>query len=176
MTNLPPADENAENWIAEAVREHQAPLHRYVARLLGGDFDRARDVVQDGFVRLCQQPAAEVRGHAVEWLYTVCRNRAVDVMRKEGRMRAFADGEMENVSAIDPRPGRAMEKAETRAAIIELIDQLPANQQEVIRLKFQNGFSYKEISRITKLSVSNVGYLIHMAVKQLRQQVAAQQI
>jgi len=169
-------NENAGSWIADAVREHQAPLHRYVARLLGGDHDRAQDVVQDGFVRLCQQPEGEVRGHVVEWLYTVCRNRAVDVMRKEGRMRAFAEGEMERVRTSDARPGRMMEQAEIHSAVLRLIDELPPNQQEVIRLKFQNGFSYKEISRITKLSVSNVGYLIHMAVKRLRQNVAAQKI
>ena len=167
--------ENAGNWIAEAMREHQASLVRYVARLLGGDLDRAQDVVQDAFVRLCQQSEPEVRGHEVEWLYTVSRHRAIDVVRKEARMRAFAEGEVERVQAAESRPGRALEAAETKAAVLELIEQLPANQQEVVRLKFQSGFSYKEISRITKLSVSNVGYLIHMAVKQLRADMAAQQ-
>ncbi len=168
-------DEYAGNWIADAMRDHQAPLVRYVARLVGNDLDRAQDVVQDAFLRLCQQPEGDVRGHVVEWLYTVCRNRAVDVVRKEGRMRSFAEGEVEQVRAGEDRPGRALEVEETRAAVLELIDQLPTNQQEVIRLKFQSGFSYKEISRITKLSVSNVGYLIHMAVKQLRADMAAQQ-
>ena len=167
--------ENAGNWIAEAMREHQAPLVRYVARLVGGDLDRAQDVVQDAFVRLCQQLESAVRGHEVEWLYTVSRNRAIDVVRKEARMRGFAEGEVERVQASDSRPGRALEAAETKAAVLELIEQLPAKQQEVVRLKFQNGFSYREISRITKLSVSNVGYLIHMAVKQLRADLAAQQ-
>ncbi|GAB5562053.1 MAG: RNA polymerase sigma factor [Synoicihabitans sp.] len=167
--------ENAGKWIAEAMREHQAPLVRYATRLLGGDGDRAQDVVQDAFLRLCQQPRADVQSHVVEWLYTVCRNRSVDVIRKEGRMRAFAEGEVETVRANESRPGRALEAAETQAAVLDLIDQLPPNQQEVIRLKFQSGFSYKEISRITKLSVGNVGYLIHTAVKQLRADMAAQQ-
>ena len=54
------------------------------------------------------------------------------------------------------------------------IERLPANQQEVVRLKFQNGFSYKEISRITTLSVGNVGFLIHTAVARLRADFAAQ--
>ena len=56
-----------------------------------------------------------------------------------------------------------------------MIDHLPANQQEVVRLKFQNGFSYKEISQITALSVSNVGFLIHTAVARLRTEFAARQ-
>jgi RNA polymerase sigma-70 factor (ECF subfamily) len=73
-----------------------------------------------------------------------------------------------------PRPGRSLEHAETHAAILRLIGDLPPNQQEVVRLKFQNGFSYKEIARITELSVSNVGFLIHTAVARLRTQFAAQ--
>ncbi len=168
-------DENEGAWIEEAVREHQAPLVRYATRLVGGDEERARDVVQDAFVRLLRQPPEQVNGHVVEWLYTVCRNRALDVLRKEGRMRAFADGEVEKVRAGELRPGRELEAEERRTAVLDLIDRLPPNQQEVIRLKFQNGFSYKEISRITELSVSNVGFLIHTAVKKLRQEMAAQQ-
>ena len=50
----------------------------------------------------------------------------------------------------------------------DLLERLPHNQQEVIRLKFQQGLSYKEIAAITELSASNVGYLIHTAVKKLR--------
>lgn len=153
--------------------EQQAPLVRYATRLLG-DPERARDVVQDTFVKLLGQPAAALEGHAVEWLFTVCRNRAMDILRKEHRMKRFEDGEVERVKAADPRPGRALEQAEMHAAMLRLIDRLPANQQEVVRLKFQNGFSYKEISRITEHSVGNVGFLIHTAVARLRAEFAAE--
>jgi RNA polymerase sigma factor (sigma-70 family) len=164
---------DAGDLVSTAVAHHQAPLLRYATRLVG-DPDRARDIVQDTFVRLMAQPPASVDGHLAEWLFTVCRHRALDVLRKEGRMKRFADGEMEKVSASDPKPGRRLEAAETQATILGLIGRLPPNQQEVIRLKFQNGFSYKEISRITELSVSNVGFLIHTAVARLRREIAAQ--
>ena len=160
-------------FLERTIAEHQAPLIRYATRLLG-DPDRARDVVQDTFVKLMDQPPAAINGHAVEWLFTVCRHRALDVLRKEGRMKRFADGEAERVTAADPRPGRTLEQAETHAALLQMIGHLPPNQQEVVRLKFQNGFSYKEISRITELSVSNVGFLIHTAVARLRTEFAAQ--
>jgi RNA polymerase sigma-70 factor (ECF subfamily) len=52
--------------------------------------------------------------------------------------------------------------------VLALLESLPPNQREVIRLKFQNGFSYQEISRISGHSVSNVGYLIHAGIKTLR--------
>ncbi|MDD2763963.1 MAG: sigma-70 family RNA polymerase sigma factor [Opitutaceae bacterium] len=160
--------ENAA-FVRIAVEQYQAPLLRYAARLVG-DPDRARDVVQDTFVRLMAQPPAAVDSHLAEWLFTVCRNRAFDIHRKEGRMKQFAEGAVERVAAVDPRPGAALEAEETQAAVLRLIDRLPVNQQEVIRLKFQNGFSYKEISRITELSVSNVGFLIHTAIKTLRRE------
>ncbi len=49
---------------------------------------------------------------------------------------------------------------------------LPANQQECIRLKFQHGLSYKQISQVTDLSVTNVGFLIHTGLKTLRKQLS----
>ncbi len=165
--------ENAA-FVRTAVEHYQAPLLRYATRLVG-DPDRARDVVQDTFVRLLAQSAeAGIADHLAEWLYTVCRHRAFDVIRKEGRMKRFDEGAIERVAATEPRPGAALENAETQTAVLHLIGRLPRNQQEVIRLKFQNGFSYKEISRITALSVGNVGFLIHTAVQTLRREWAAE--
>jgi RNA polymerase sigma-70 factor (ECF subfamily) len=162
------------SFVQGAVARHQAPLLRYATRLLGGDVDRARDVVQDTFVRLMAQPPAQVDGHVAEWLFTVCRNRSHDVLRKEGRMKRFEEGQAERLATVEPRPGRNLERAEQHEAVLQLIGKLPHNQQEVVRLKFQNGFSYQEISRITSLSVTNVGFILHTAIKALRQQMAAQ--
>ena len=165
---------DASSFVRTAVEQHQAALVRYATRLLGGDADRAQDVVQDTFIRLMAQPPGTVDGHVAEWLFTVCRHRVLDVLRKESRMRRFADGEAERTAAPEMRPGRAMELLERHEALRRLIDRLPANQQEVIRLKFQNGFSYQQISRITSLSVGNVGFILHHAVKALRREFAAQ--
>ncbi len=51
---------------------------------------------------------------------------------------------------------------------MSLIGELPKNQQEVIRLKFQNHHTYQEISDITTLSVSNVGFLLNAGLRALR--------
>jgi RNA polymerase sigma-70 factor (ECF subfamily) len=170
----PHARTATSSLVSDAVARHQAPLLRYATRLLGGDVERARDVVQDTFVRLMAQPPGHVDGHVAEWLFTVCRNRAHDVSRKEGRMKRFAEGQVERLTAPEPRPGHTLERAEQHEAVLRLIGRLPHNQQEVVRLKFQNGFSYQEISRITSLSVTNVGFILHTAIKTLRQGMTAQ--
>ena len=67
---------------AGAFARHHAPLLRYAARLTG-DPDRAQDIVQDTFAKLLAQPPGSVDGHLAEWLFTVCRHRALDVLRQE---------------------------------------------------------------------------------------------
>ena len=170
----PHASPDASSLVRTAVERHQAPLQRYATRLLNGDIERARDVVQDTFVKLMAQPPAEIEDHLAEWVFTVCRNRCMDVLRKEGRMKRFAEGQAERLTADTPRPGRTLERAEQYAAVLKLMGRLTPNQQEVVRLKFQNGFSYEEISRITSLSVGNVGFILHTALKTLRTNMAAQ--
>ena len=108
-------------FVRTAVERHQAPLLRYAARILHGDADRAQDVVQDTFIRLLAQPPAAVDGHLAEWLFTVCRHRALDVLRKEGRMSALAEGQAERLTAADPRPGTGLERAEAHAAVASAV-------------------------------------------------------
>ena len=62
----------------------------------------------------------------------------------------------------------ATEQQDTAIRVLQSVDRLSENQREVVRLKFQGGLSYKEIAAVTELSVSNVGYLIHTAIKKLR--------
>ena len=163
----PRFDASAAAFVRGALARHQDGLLRYASRVLG-DPERARDVVQETFLRLWKQDPRGIEDHLPEWLYTVCRRCALDVLRKEGRMTRFEEGQVERVPSPAPHPGDAVEARDTAAQAAELIDRLPPRQQEVIRLKFQAGFSYKEISRITGLSVSNVGFIIHTAVKSLR--------
>lgn len=167
-----PASEDL-GFLEGLIAQQQAPLLRYATRLLR-DPDRARDVVQDTFVKLLAESRASLDGHAVEWLFTVCRNRALDILRKESRVRPLDPDTDIRATSTEPRPGQKLEQADALAAILHQVAHLPPNQQEVVRLKFQQGFSYKEIARITGLSVSNVGFLIHTAVSRLRADLAAQ--
>jgi|ERR1051326_2883669 RNA polymerase sigma-70 factor (ECF subfamily) len=157
-------------WMRSVMARYEGPLTRYASRLTG-DLDRGRDIVQDTFLRLCETEPSNVNGHLAEWLFTVCRNRALDVQRKESRLKPLDDAKLEVCESTDPSPSLAAERSETTSLVLKLVESLPANQQEVVLLKFQNGLSYREISGITKLSVSNVGFLIHTAIKNLRGQM-----
>src|SRR6516162_9192589 len=154
-------------WMRGVLLRYEGDLLRYAQRIVG-DEDHARDVVQETFLKLWRQDRAELDGHLVEWLYTVCRNKAVDVRRKEQRMYTLAEESWAVREGADPSPGAIAECRDSAAQVLDLVDGLPVNQQEVIRLKFQGGLSYREISRVTGLTVSHVGVLIHTGLKSIR--------
>lgn len=178
MTTLPPAadaDHDDHAWLQAMVRRFELPLLQYAARIVGCA-ERARDVVQDTFLRLQQRgPGQETLADgntAARWLFTVCRHRALDVCRKENRMTYLDQETAEALPARLPGPAEQLVRKEAAGFLLRLLEKLPLRQQEVIQLKFQNGLSYQEISEITRLSVSNVGFLIHRGLKALREQHA----
>ncbi len=162
------ATDSPSEWILDVVARWESDLVRY-ARHLVGDVERARDVVQDTFLKLCQQDRGQLDGHLAEWLFTVCRNGALDVRRKEQRMTTMTLEAVQDSVSFDPQPEDVAEQRDESNHVLRLMTDLPKNQQEVLRLKFQNSLSYREISAITGLSETNVGFLIHVGIKRLRE-------
>ena len=157
-------------WVRQAVARYERPLVRYALHITR-DAERARDVVQEAFLRLCDQDRPDVAGHLAEWLYTVCRNLAIDVRRKERHVRLLGEAAAAAHESPGEPPAAPAEREDDYASALAAVEDLPDNQQEVIRLKFQHGMSYKQISRVTGLSVTNVGFLLHVGLKALRRRL-----
>jgi RNA polymerase sigma-70 factor (ECF subfamily) len=157
-------------WIVSALTLYEGPLLRYAAKLLG-DVDRARDVVQDTFLRLCREDPSALDGHLRQWLFAVCRNRVLDIHRKEGRVQPLDEKSLEAQPSPLPGPARVLERRDDLQAVLRTMATLPASQQEVLRLKFQAGLSYQEIAEVTGRSVSHVGVLLHDGLKSIRERV-----
>jgi RNA polymerase sigma factor (sigma-70 family) len=155
--------------VRSAVVQYERPLLAYALRIVG-DVDRARDVVQETFAKLCADPPrADVNGHLPQWLYTVCRNAALDARRKEKRTMPMLDTAVaETIPSPHPRPDESAERSDSTSQVRRLLARLSDDQQEAIRLKFQHGMSYRQISGITGHSESNVGFLIHSGIKTIR--------
>ncbi len=159
------------DWVRSVVAQYERQLTTYTVHILK-DVERARDVVQEAFVKLCGVERSEVESRLAQWLFTVCRNLSIDVMRKERRMYLLADGQAERYESNLLSPYDRAEQDDSVSLILRSLADLPHTQQEVIRLKFQHGLSYKQIGEILNLTVTNVGFLIHTGLKTLRQRLA----
>lgn len=159
--------DSREEFVEQALAEFEGPLIGYALGIVH-DLERARDVVQDTFIRLYQQDREKVSRGLKTWLFTVCRNRALDVLRKEKRMVALDEETAGRIQSPEAGPGNVVDWEERVAQVMSALDRLSENQREVILLKFQQGLSYKEISDVTGLSSGNVGFLLHTGLKRLR--------
>lgn len=168
--------------LVSLLDRYERPLVRY-AQSITGDLEGARDVVQETFIRFARilsasDGTADVvpppssldlsdPKHIEAWLFTVCRHRAIDHQRKYSRIIPMPLPD--DRRSDEPGPASAAESRDTEAGLLRLLDRLSPNQREVIRLKFQNDLSYQEISVLTQLSVTNVGFLLHTGLKKLRE-------
>ena len=155
----------------EIIRRFQVPLLQY-ARRITGDREQARDVVQETFVKFQRNGALRREDEMATWLFTVCRNAALNICRKERRM-MYLDAEMiESRESDQPMPFDQLEQKEATGFLLRIVGTLPLRQQEVIQLKFQNDLSYQQIAEIMRTTTNNVGVLLHTALKTLRQRYA----
>jgi RNA polymerase sigma-70 factor (ECF subfamily) len=164
-TSNPPT---REKFIEQAMVNYESSLIGYASTLLN-DVDLARDVVQDTFIRLCRQDIDKVRENLKSWLFTVCRNRALDVLRKDKRKQPIDEAQWENLEATGLQPDEKIEKQERLTRLKRCLERLTDNQREVIILKFQQDLSYQEIQTITGLKKGNIGFLIHTGIKRLQE-------
>lgn len=157
-----------EAWVRQTVARFEGPLQRYAARIVR-DPETAREVVQDTFTKLCGADAAALNGRLAPWLYTVCRNRAFDVAQKARRSAPLGEEQARSVPSTAPGPRESAQGREAGALLLEALAQIDPAQQEVFRLRFHEEFSYAEISAITGHTTNHVRYLIHTALKHLRE-------
>ncbi|MCB9903829.1 MAG: sigma-70 family RNA polymerase sigma factor [Planctomycetes bacterium] len=168
-TDLPPG-ETGGDWIHEALALYERPLLFYAARFCH-DRERARDVVQETFLRLCRQRREAVEERLREWLFTVCRNCALDVARKEGRVNALTEEQERRRGSEPDSATRDVDVRDSVDHVLERMKALPDNQREALQLKFQHGLSYKEIARVTETSIGTVSWLIHAGLASLRERM-----
>jgi RNA polymerase sigma-70 factor (ECF subfamily) len=172
-------------WIVEALDLYEDALLRYAAWALR-DRDLAQEVVQETFLRLCREDPEKIRSHVAQWLFTVCRNLISDTRKREARMTPIQENDLGFDSKLEQREAvgeifhlvqhlpKNLEQREAVGEIFHLVQHLPKNQREVVYLKFQCDLSYKEISEVTKLSIGNVGLLLHTALKAIRKRVLSE--
>jgi len=154
--------------LEDVLHRFEIPLLQY-ARRITGDREKARDVVQETFIKFQRNGALRREDEPATWLFTVCRNAALNVCRKERRMMYLEEEAFEWRQADQAMPFDRVEQTEATGFLVRIVATLPPRQQEVIQLKFQNELSYQQIAKIMRTTANNVGVLLHTALKTLRQ-------
>ncbi len=108
------------------LQRFERPLLQYATRILG-DSDRARDVVQETFVKLQQENRTELDHAPAKWLFTVCRNGALNICRKEKRLTYLDQELLETRESEQPAPGENLEAKEARGFLLKILEHAAAS-------------------------------------------------
>ncbi len=158
--------------IDDIIKENEAHLHRYAGRLLG-DVESAQDIVQDAFLRLLKQNHKHGNIDSIEntraWLYKTTRNLCYDKF-KSAKQRLEITIETTTIEVVaddSDKPDEKLAKKEEMQLIKEEINKLDPRSREIVILKLEHERSYKEIAEIMDISPTNVGFILHKAMKKL---------
>jgi len=168
--------------LTETIGREQGRLRNFIRRRVADEAD-AEDILQDVFYELIEayrlmKPIEQVGA----WLYRVARNRIIDAFRKKKPEPLSAekdpdaeDGDSLSLEEMLPSPDAGPEAAYARSILLEefdaALDELPPEQREVFLGHEFEGFSFKEISAETGVSVNTLLSRKHHAVVHLRRQL-----
>jgi RNA polymerase sigma-70 factor, ECF subfamily len=157
---------DARQQLAEMYDTHAPRIFRYIYHRLG-DQAVAEDLTSEVFVRFLRARAAPE--DLAAFLFRMAHNLIVDYLRYH-RSTQLLD---ENLVADQSDPAHLVEDEMKRARLRRVIARLTAEQQQVIVLKFLEGFSNEEIARVLEKSVGAVKALQYRGLATLRDLLSA---
>jgi len=171
------ASQESPRWetIEELFTALEAPLLSYALRL-AGEPGLAEDVVQEAFMKLHAQ-FKEVR-EPQRWLYRTVHNLALNQRRHASKIvsldQPVEDAAVASTEMTDPTPmpDEQIARWEGIGLVRLSLQILDERSRELIRLKFNEEMSYKQISERTGLKIGHVGYLLHHALKAIADELA----
>ncbi len=144
------------------------------------DRHKAEDLTQETFlaawksIHTVKDPAG-----IVTWLLTLARNTTLDHARTENRLkrksptgppaRGAAEGE---AAAPDPAPPEELQRLEARTHALHLLDELPPDYREPLKLRYLAGADYHTIRRQLHLSDGALRGLLNRGMALLRERMS----
>ncbi len=160
-----------EPALAELYDRH-APLVAGVAQRIVGNRDDAEEVAQEVFVHAWRQAASYQadRASVLTWLLLVARSRAIDRLRSrhvDDRTRAAIESFGGEVHTSSGAFANVLSE-ERRRRVREELDQLPAEQRQVLEMAFFAGLTQSQIAAAAAIPLGTVKTRTLLAMKKLR--------
>lgn len=136
-----------------AQREFGPQLLAFARSILREDRERGHDVVQDVFLKLHKHGADKIEpGRMKAWLFAVCRNRAIDILRKEKPMTVTDATELASVRDQRPDPSIEAERREQQGQVLELLGAVAAGMAAMLTVTTLVHFKSNEAAEMSILS------------------------
>jgi RNA polymerase sigma-70 factor (ECF subfamily) len=137
--------------------------------------ETAEDIALDVFTQIWKNAKKyrPEKGSVKGWIASFARYRSIDTLRRH-KVRSdinrpqWSDIQLETLPAND-NTGEALELAETRKKVSNVIAKLPENQQEVLAMAYYKGYTHRQIAEALNEPLGTIKTRIRLGLQKLRQ-------
>lgn len=115
------------------------------------------------------------RATLATWLLAIARNAVNDHLRARQRRRFVSLEWLRGRASEEPGAEEELIGQERKEQLLIALSRLQDRERDILALKFSAGLTNRQISRLTRLSASNVGVILHRAVSRLRRELGAEE-
>ena len=169
--------------ISELIERHSKRVRSYIGMMVKDDAV-ADDIFQETFikaVKVIDEGRYTDSGKFLSWVLRIAHNRVLDYFRREKANKQINESEagydvIGTLRFSEPTTEDEMVHSEMEQTIRDLIDLLPEEQQEVVRLRYYSKLSFQEIAEQTEVSINTALGRMRYALINLRRMIKEKNI
>jgi len=137
----------------------------------GTDAESAQEIMQEALIMVWRKAASfdRSRASAATWIYTIARNKRIDLLRRTGKPPIDAEDWLTIFSPEEDSADKSVLAGQTYTRMKELLDSLSADQLVVIRKAFFEDKTHTVIAEELALPLGTVKSRIRLALGKLRE-------
>ncbi|MNF24615.1 ECF RNA polymerase sigma-E factor [compost metagenome] len=171
-----------ENALALLIKKHESKIFGFIYSKIS-DRDISNDIFQDTFIKVIKtlkSNSYNEEGKFLPWVMRISHNLIVDHFRKTKKMPMFRETEEFSIFSIMTDNALTIENKiiseQVEKDLKRLIEELPADQKEVLIMRMYQDMSFKEISELTGVSINTALGRMRYALMNMRKVIDKHQI
>ncbi|MEC0275427.1 RNA polymerase sigma factor [Peribacillus frigoritolerans] len=151
---------------------YERMLYSFIYRMTNSS-DLAEEVIQEVFMKLWKgnRNYDSEKGKFSSWVFTIARNTAIDVLRKQKREPLLEEEQLNYFTEISSSIEEQVEWKEEKGQVHEAIATLSDGQKQMIDFVYFKGFTQQKIAELCDIPIGTVKGRVRLALKHLRSQL-----
>lgn len=174
--------EGDEQALSVLIERHQSKIYGFIYSKIN-DKDLCEDIFQDTFIKVIKTLKAKSyneEGKFLPWVMRIAHNLVIDYFRKSKRMRFQRETEEFSIFSVLTNSSLNVENQiileQVEFDLTKLIEELPEDQKEVLKMRMYQDLSFKEIAEVTGVSINTALGRMRYAIMNLRKLIEKNQI
>lgn len=171
-----------ERAFEELLNRHQQKIYTSIY-LFVKDQSLAEDIFQEVFIKIIdtlRKGKYNHEGKFLQWAMRIAYNMCVDYFRRNKRRPKVSPTEefdiFDVLQTTDDNAEQAIMKSQTHDKVRRLVDMLPPEQREVVILRHYADMSFKEIAKLTRVSINTALGRMRYALINIRKMVEEKEV